>query len=211
MVKPDNVYTFDLDGTILRVNSTFAFYRYGLKEGLFSWKSLIPCLYYGLLFKISSDIEALYQRTFRLLFQGCQKNFFLSAIDDFVQQFPDAFFNQDVVRHVRYAQEQGYRVIVLSASPDFIVKPLIGRLNITEFFASSFLFNDQDIFTGYTCISGLEKSHIVRNLKEENYYVKAFSDSIEDLPFLIAADHQAVVKPKMQLKKLAKKYSWQII
>lgn len=45
------IYAFDLDGTLLRGNSSIGFYKYALERRLFSYKTLPSCFLYFLRFR----------------------------------------------------------------------------------------------------------------------------------------------------------------
>ncbi|SPN74023.1 hypothetical protein C10C_0886 [Chlamydia serpentis] len=45
------IYAFDLDGTLLKGNSSWLFYRYALFQRLFSYKTLPPSIYRFFRFK----------------------------------------------------------------------------------------------------------------------------------------------------------------
>ncbi len=45
------IYAFDLDGTLLRGNSSIGFYKYALERRLFSYKTLPSCFFSFLRFR----------------------------------------------------------------------------------------------------------------------------------------------------------------
>ena len=56
------IYAFDLDGTLLRGTSSIGFYRYALRRGVFSYKTLPSCFFLVFCFLTFFDLSSFYFR-----------------------------------------------------------------------------------------------------------------------------------------------------
>ena len=109
------------------------------------------------------------------------------------------------------AQAREGMVVVLSHSPDFLVKAFCYGLGIRT--ASGSYFHTRNyIFSGRTAL--LDKRRMLaRHLREAGIDHLSFAagDSIHDVPMLIRARHAVVVNPDEELTKLAQQSNWEII
>lgn len=66
------IYAFDLDGTLLRGNSSIGFYKYALERRLFSYKTLPSCFLYFLRFRFFFRLTlVLFSDSLLIIFISC--------------------------------------------------------------------------------------------------------------------------------------------
>jgi len=110
----------------------------------------------------------------------------------------------------------GRRVIVVSASPEEIVRPLCRYLGIEDVIATRSKVDSEGIYTGeieiYVYSEGKAQAMLdlaaAEKIDLDRSY--AYSDSITDLPMLEAVGHPVVVNPDTELAAVAENRGWEI-
>lgn len=205
------IAAFDLDGTLLKKNSSFAFCRYLCEKGLFSKWDLFFCIQAYLRHNYGElALFDLHTLIFERLFKGQKISFLQPYLESFLETKVDSFWYPPAIRRLNQLQKQGVRCLVFSNSPRFIVAPIVKKLGIHEVFATEYLSDDQGVLSVVsTFVDGEQKKSLLVSLEDAPKI--AFSDSELDLPFLMAADIAVAVKPKRKLKKIALKKKWEIL
>ncbi len=121
-----------------------------------------------------------------------------------------------VVQHLRQAQEQGQKTILISSSPEFLVQAIGRHLQMTKSFGSAYRLDDRGNFsTIKQVMDGAEKVRVLHAVQEEENLPRgsltAFSDSITDLPFLEAVGEPIGVCPDKKLRFVCSKRGWPTI
>lgn len=180
-----NVY--DFDGTIYNGDSTVDFYIYAFKHNL-SLLRFVPKQLTGFILYMLKRIDK--TRLKEYFFS------FLTAIN--VEELVEDFWDKNQIRiYDWYLEQQKPDDIIISASPEFLLKPICKRLNINYLIASKVNANTGQ-FTDKNC-HGSEK---VRRLKAEysiTHIDEFYSDTHSDIPLAKIADKAFLVK-KGQIK-----------
>lgn len=175
-----NVY--DFDGTIYAGDSTVDFFLFALKRkpSLIRFLPIqaVGFLRYGLKQIEKTELKEYFFR-------------FLTAID--TDAMVSLFWDRNHHKIFKwYPAQQQPDDIIISASPEFLLKPICQRLGIRHLIASK--VNAQSgHFSGKNC-RGEEK---VQRLAEEYHVIhidKFYSDSHSDLPLARIADQAFLVK-----------------
>lgn len=175
-----NVY--DFDGTIYDGDSTVDFFLFALKwkPSLVRYipKQVMGFFFYGLRRMGKTELK---ERFF------C----FLSGID--VGRVIEGFWNQNSRKIYQwYLEQQSPDDVIISASPEFLLKPICQRLGIRYLIASK-VDEHSGCFISENC-HGQEK---VRRLTDEYGIVHIdhfYSDSHSDLPLAQIAEQAFLVK-----------------
>lgn len=175
-----NVY--DFDGTIYNGDSTVDFFLYALK----CKPSLLLCFPK----QLGGFVLYVLKRISKKKFKECFFSF-LSEID--VERLTESFWNQKQNKIFDwYLKQQKTDDIIISASPEFLLKPICKRLGIKHLIASE-VNPKTGMFVGENC-RGQEK---VRRLEVEyniTHIDVFYSDSHSDLPLAMIADKAFMVK-----------------
>jgi HAD superfamily hydrolase (TIGR01490 family) len=118
---------------------------------------------------------------------------------------------------VAWHQQQGHRVVILSASIEEIVKPVAQVLGLGQDYRCTYLTVQDDRYTGQligpTCY-GPGKVYWANHWLEENrlelndsYF---YTDSSSDLPLLELVTHPVAVNPSRKLARIARARGWPI-
>ncbi len=139
----------DLDKTLTYKDSFFqAVYFFGKKLNLVLFSPIILLVallsFFGL---ISRDLAK--KNTFYFVFKGLKKASIESKMEQFVAQIA---FNQEVLNKIREYQNQGFKIIIVSASLDFYVRSIVAFLE----------------FDGYICTNTLIKNSKLEKIKGKN-------------------------------------------
>jgi HAD superfamily phosphoserine phosphatase-like hydrolase len=216
ITKETKLHVFDLDGTLLKSNCSFAFSFYLYKKGLLSLFDEIYCLFVAFSYKyLGLSLEKLHKNVFKRLFLKKPSQVFEDEARLFIKEFIPKAINQSVLKKVEEAKLHGDKILILSSSPKFLVQPISHFFKIpyicTEYSINNF-GNLEDISL---LVSGNKKAEIVSNIiRNENILKKnitAYTDHIDDLPLLKTVGNVIVVKPCCKLKTVAQLQKWEIM
>lgn len=208
---------FDLDHTLLKVNSSFCFGTYLYREKYFSSLSLFYCLLYYARHKfLRMSINNLHHKTFKLLFQGRSLAELNCHVQVFLQQKLKDLFYPPALAALCKAQELGYYTALVSSSPDFLVKPIADYLQMTYWNATCYGPNEQgNLQSILSIMEGQDKAVYVQKLSQQLEIplssLTVYSDSYLDLPVLKIAGNAIGVRPDSRLRKFCIKKGWEII
>lgn len=111
---------------------------------------------------------------------------------------------------------KGRRVVVVSASPEEIVRPLCSYLGIGDVIATRAAVDEEGRYTGEIELYayGGGKADAIRAMADEEGIdlesSYAYSDSITDLPMLEIVGHPVVVNPDSELAAIARDRGWEV-
>lgn len=186
-ISPDErsmtVNAYDFDETIYAGDSTRDFYIYCLKRYKKIWYFLIPNMVFGILFLLKLMKKTSFkQRVYRFLL-------FIPNIDEAIADFWK--LHRKNIKSFYYEQKREDDFII-SASPEFLLKPMIEELGL-KFLIASRVDKHTGFYTGLNCY-GEEK---VKRLKAQypNVSIDEFySDSHSDLPLAKISKRAFLVK-----------------
>lgn len=214
--KYEYISAFDLDHTLLSINSSYL-----LGKMLFSAKLVkltqIPLLigtYFSHKMNLTS-LHHLHQIAFESVFY--KKNFrdFEYVIQEFIHKVP-TFINLTVWEELKKAVDRQHYIVILSSSPDLIVRPIAQALNIPIWDSTRYVVDkDENFFKISLVMDGLKKAEHLRNLKRKLQVDSAstyvYTDSILDMPFMLEAGNPTAVNPDRKLRKICLQNQWKII
>lgn len=204
--KTINLALFDFDGTLYPKDSFtgFMFYtlskRHIVKKGL----KILPWIqaYYLKLY----PAHAMRARLFQSMFKGIAADFVQNLAQEYAQQLIQNL-DQELLQQLRLHQQNGDRVVLVSASIDLYLVPICEFLNI-ELICTTTEIKD-GLLTGHysseDCSCEQKKLRILQQYNLEDYqYIYAYGNSEEDLDMLSLADHpymMGAAKPLPELKQ----------
>lgn len=203
---------FDVDGTLTRSNTSFAFGRFLYENGRISlWQALRAALRYAAHKAGFLSVQALHTGIFGILFLGKDK----LQIDNDVVRFWDERWD-DLVRKSMLQELNalhGQRVALLSASPDFLLREIAKRLGLSEWYATEYITDSEGRFQRLgRIVTGAVKAQIAREVKKnDGLAIMALTDSMQDAPLLEEATTVVTVFPERRLARLAKERGWRIV
>jgi hypothetical protein len=175
---------FDFDETIYDGDSTVDFFKFIFKKKPITIFWLFVMLLFVILYVLRIINKTTMKETFYKIFT------FIDVNDDLLKEFWDSHEKNIKEFYIDRKHEDD---IVISASPEFLLKPICNRLGVKDMMASK-VDPKTGKYDGINC-HDVEK---VRRLNEKysNYYVmESFSDSIKsDRPILELAEKAYQVK-----------------
>ncbi|MFN2168491.1 MAG: HAD family hydrolase [Anaerolineae bacterium] len=208
---------FDLDKTLLDASSGQLYARFQHRTGQIGTWQLVRVAWWGLL----SGLGLLHMENLipRLLADA--------AGDDAgeMRRQCDRWFAEDVLPHVtergkqRVAahQAQGHVIGIVSASTQYVVRPMADYLGISGQYVCTHLEREDGRLTGRVtppvCYGQGKVVWAERFAAEHDVDLDAsyfYTDSISDLPLLERVGHPVAVNPDPRLRRLADKRGWPI-
>ncbi len=210
---------FDLDKTIIARSSTLAFtrpmFRAGMLGGTTLAKAGIAQAYYRAFGAAEGQLERVKDELANLI-RGWERQEVLDLVEETVDEVVTPMVYAEALAVVDNHRKSGHRVVVISASPEEIVRPLCRHLGIQEIIATRSEVDDEGRYTGNIefYAYGENKARAMRELSEQEGIDLdasfAYSDSATDLPMLEAVGHPVVVNPDAALAQIATERGWEI-
>lgn len=214
-----SVAFFDLDKTIIAKSSTLAFTRAMFKAGLLNGSTLakagIAQAYYQAFGADHGRMERA-KEELAAVTRGWDRDEVEAIVTETVDQVVTPLVYAEALAIMEEHRGEGRRVVVISASPEEIVRPLCRYLGIDEIIATRAEVDEEGRYTGNLELYayGEGKAEAIRELAEtegidlsDSY---AYSDSITDLPMLETVGHPVVVNPDGELAAVAEERGWEV-
>ena len=212
-----NLSVFDLDHTLLKKNSSVEFCKYLYKKKKLSFFSVLHSfLYYIRHVYLTLSLEDLHRKIFKKLLCGMRLADLEQDAVLFGETYLEKLLYMPAVERLKQAQSLGHFTMILSSSPDFLVKVLAERFQVDEWKASEYQVDEALCLSHVSSIlQGEGKALLVQKTAQRLSILKkditAYSDSHLDLPFLMASGVPVLVTPNKRLKKLSKGFGWKTI
>lgn len=208
---------FDLDRTVLGINSGYALGRAAYNAGLVKRSDLIKALFMALLYKLKL-------RSAEKMITGMGswlRGLTIATVSDLAEKAVDEYLIKSVFQGFRdelllHNSHNALQVFLTSAISE-ICNPLALKLGVRNIICTEMECID-GIYTGLPAGNycyGKEKAKRMKEFCLKNgidllcsYY---YADSISDLPALESAGNPVCVNPERRLKKIALKRGWKII
>lgn len=210
---------FDLDKTIIAKSSTLAFTRPMFRAGLLSGSTLakagIAQAYYQAFGADHDQLERV-KEELSAITKGWDKAEVESLVTETVDEVVTPLVYAEALAIIEEHRGNGRRVVVISASPEEIVRPLCRYLGIDDVIATRSEVDDEGKYTGevefYAYGPGKAEAMQAMALEEgidlDASY--AYSDSMTDLPMLEIVGHPVAVNPDSDLAGVAEERGWEV-
>jgi HAD superfamily hydrolase (TIGR01490 family) len=210
---------FDLDKTIIAKSSTLAFTRPMFRAGLLSGTTLakagIAQAYYQAFGADHGQVERM-RDELSAMTKGWDRAEIEALVTETVNEVVAPLVYAEALAIIEDHRGKGRRVVVISASPEEIVRPLCRYLGIDDVIATRAQVDDEGKYTGEIELYayGEGKAEAMRAMASADGIDLdasfAYSDSITDLPMLEAVGNPVVVNPDSELAKVAEERGWEV-
>lgn len=206
---------FDLDHTIIRVNSGAALLRHAQKKGILSTWKLFYALCLAILYKIGIiDPSKIIEKLGSWL-TGYAVEDIENLCNEIVKRDLIQAIRPEIINEMKKHKQQGAELVMLSSALASICNPLAKHLEMGTVISSELEVVDKK-YTGRPlgkfCFRDEKLDRINQYFKDKNYkFEDAFyyADSIDDLPVLQSVGHPVCVNPDKKLKKIALTRNWE--
>lgn len=207
---------FDLDHTIVRVNSGEALLRQAHKKRILSTSKLFNALFLALLYKLKIIDPATIIEKLGGWLTGYPVESIEKLCGEIVEKDLIPAIRPEIICEIKKHKQQGAELVILSSAIASICNPLAKYLEMGTVISSELEVVDQK-YTGHPlgkfCFREEKLNRISSYFESKNYkFEDAFyyADSIDDLPVLQSVGHPVCINPDRRLRKIAQKRNWVI-
>jgi HAD superfamily hydrolase (TIGR01490 family) len=215
-LKKNYIAFFDLDHTIINTSSGKIIGLAAMKHGIITRTKFIE----GALFAIGTKLglvegDTALSRMAKWLTDHPEQQIveFARQIFNEVLKFT---IRKDAVREIEYHRKNNAQLVLLSASLNFICKPVIDFLGLDDLICTN-LHVENSRFSGRPqgdiCFGQEKLTRALAFAKNRHSELRSayfYSDSHTDLPMLEAVGHPICVTPDRKLEATAKERGWLI-
>jgi len=210
---------FDLDKTVIARASVVAFGVPFYRQGLISRRTILRGLYGQLVYLYVGADEAKIARmraSMLELTKGWDQARVQEIVEEALEQIVEPIIYAEALDLINQHHAEGRQVVIVSASPEEIVRPLARYLGADRAIASQARLDDEGRYTGEMEFDafGPAKASAMRRLADEldidmgaSY---AYSDSATDIPMLEMVGHPVAVNPDRELLRTAQEREWEV-
>ena len=209
---------FDLDKTLIATSSSLALSRPLVRAGLVSRAQLIRGAYgqlaYVLMGADENRMERMRERMLTLT-RGWEREEIERLVAEVIVDLVDPYVYQEALDLLAEHRAAGRRLVIVSSSPEEIVRPLAGHLGVDDVLATrSRVVEGRYVGELEFYCAGPGKAEAMRAFAEREGVDLAgsfaYSDSITDLPMLKAVGRPVAVNPDRDLRREAEACGWEI-
>ena len=207
---------FDLDKTILSINSGSRLVREAHNRKLMSTPDFVKAVYYSLLYKFHlRDTDRIISGMGQWL-----KGIRVDAVEDLsvtiVKEYLIAAIRPEILNEIKYHKEYDAEVVILSSAMTEICKPIQTHIGFDTIICSKMKI-ENGYFTGLPetkfCFEEEKRERLIEYCLSRNYnpdHAFYYGDSIADIPPLEAVGHPVCVSPDKKLRRIALERGWEI-
>ncbi len=210
---------FDLDKTIIAKSSVLAFGRPFYREGLLSRRAIVKSMYAQIVYMLvgadDSKMEEVREAMLSLT-KGWQQDHVASIVAETLDDVISPIVFAEALELFDEHHRAGRTVVIVSSSPEEVVKPLGAYLGVDRVIATRARIDEDGAYTGELefYAYGPHKETAIVEFAEANGIdladSYAYSDSITDVPMLAAVGHPVAVNPDKDLEREAVERGWEV-
>jgi HAD superfamily hydrolase (TIGR01490 family) len=199
--------------------SMVAFGRPFRRHGLISRRLVLRALYGQLIYMhLGADEEKLtrMRESVLALTRGWDQAKVSAIVREALTDVVEPIIYAEAAELIEEHRSAGRTVVIVSASPEEIVKPLGAYLGVDRVIASRAMVDDDGRYTGEMAYYayGPNKAVAIREFAEAEGIdldaSYAYSDSASDIPMLEVVGHAVAVNPDRELLKAARERDWEV-
>jgi len=208
---------FDIDGTLVSVNTAPLYARYMRRHGRARRRDLIRTAYYLLQYRLNVlDIDRAFERASDLI-RGQDEAEIKAFCERWYDEVVRAYLVPGMLERVEHHRRAGHELVLLSSSTSYLAEPLARDLGVEHLLVTRLEVVDGR-FTGRAVrpvCYGRGKVHWARRFAGERDVDLAesffYTDSVTDVPVLELVGHPRVVNPDRLLRREARRRGWEIV
>lgn len=202
MDNSKRIVIVDICGTLFNSNTTFDFLDFFLEEKSYIifrkisksllWRTFNKSIIFFFGFDLTRTLALKYLK-------GKQKSELKMAMELFYHRLTD-LKNENVFSIVNKLKLE-FRVILASATLDFIAEKIALESDIKEYYSTELLYNDNGYCTGKICRDLLgNKLTILESARVFSPYYMTITDNFSDIDVLLKSDRKKIISSKANNK-----------
>ncbi len=209
---------FDLDRTVIAKDAMAAFGGPMRRGGLIRRRSLIELGFAQVIYLILGSTEQRLERIRHVALKvtrGWSRSDVDAIVSSALESVIDPIIYDEAMDLIDEHRQVGRRVVIVSASPSELVRPLGSHLGVDDIIASEAALDGDGRYTGelaFFC-TGRDKAEAVRLFAERERIdlarSYAYSDAFTDVPLLELVGHPVAVNPDRALARVAVERGWE--
>lgn len=215
--QPPSVAFFDVDGTLLPATTTYLFARELRRRGLIPRSFFARAIYHGIQHHFGRlNYMRLVEFGLRSLARRPIEEFRALASEHFDRDVRPRLY-AGVVEHVAGLREMGTPIVLVSSSPELVLRPLADYLQCADLLTTPVVYEEgrpPRVGEGPPCY-GAGKLYWATRWTEAHGRpltgAAAYADNWSDRPLLEKVGRAVVVHPRRKLRRLAIHRGWTII
>ena len=188
----DKLAIFDIYYTITRKETLMEFFKYLVSKDIKNIKFLPRALYSGFMYGIKVYDEKRVKECFLKFIENIDEKELAILTKSFYDERLSTILYEDAVNMIKKLKNEGYKVILISASPEFYIKEFYAIKEVDLIIGTKFIFENGKFvrkMSGNNCkgeekVKRLEKVLKEKNIKADFKNSYMFSDSLSDKPLL---------------------------
>ncbi|WP_092799610.1 HAD family hydrolase [Klenkia marina] len=217
--EPRSAVFFDLDKTVIAKSSTLAFGRPFFEGGLINRRAVLKSAYAQFVFSLAGA-DAVQMERMRAQITAMCTGWSVDTVHEIVREtlhtIVDPLVYAEAVDLIEAHRAAGREVVIVSSSGAEMVEPIGEMLGVDRVVATRMVvvegrYTGEIEFYAY----GEGKAQAMREVAAERGYdladCHAYSDSITDVPMLMAVGHPTAVNPDRGLRRAATDHGWPVL
>ena len=217
-MEPANIYAvfFDLDRTIISVNSGKVLVKEAFRRGLMNAKDYINAIYLSILYKFNLRDASLIIERMGEWVSGQPVSKLTDLCSEVAQKYLVGSIHSEIYKEVEYHRSKQAIIVLLSSSISYLCEPVAQHLGINQVICS--MLEEKDgILTGqpagnfcYGPEKGIRLTEFCRDNGLDPGLSWHYGDSVSDLPAFEASGTRVCVNPDRRLLKIGRQNGWRI-
>ncbi len=211
------IAAFDLDKTIISVNSSRFIVKAARRTGLMNKKDYFKAILFSIKYKFDlKDANKIVEEMTRWLV-GMKETDIIQLVNDHVISEVKNLVRPEIRKEFEEHRKQGGRLVLLSSAMSYICEPMAKFLQMDDVISSKLEVSDGEL-TGVPIGNlnfGTQKAVTMTQFCDDNGYTleKAYyyGDAYTDRFVLDAVGHAVCVKPEIKLRRMARRKGWRVI
>ncbi len=206
---------FDLDRTLLPVNSAWLWLRYELERGYISWSNVAYATTWLTAYHLGIGSLDKPLREAIASYTGDAASDLRERTRDFYELKLAGTYRPGGLRSLDEHRRAGEPVVLLTTSSTYLSELVAAELDLDGYLCNAFEEDPSGRLTGRAveplCYGQGKVAAAVRFAKQHDCGLvdcTFYSDSVSDLPMLDAVGHPVVVDPDPRLRRLARQRGW---
>ena len=215
-INKKHIAFFDIDKTILRINSGEALIRHAYQKGIMNTIGILKAIYTGFQYKYGwKDSHKIINKMGSWL-NGISEDKFNKLSNDIFHKDILTNIRPNIIKEIKDLQAKGSEVVILSSTVKSICEPLGKHLAVDNIICTELEVKNGKLTgmpVGKFCFRDEKLIRLREYCEQRNIDLKDvayYADSIDDLPALEKVGYPICITPDRKLKKIAIKKGWTI-